>query len=524
MTGGVEVTAAELREDLVVEIDGLTVRTDEGDSQNPFQLLYRSPSPAISTLSPVYSPSIHAADHDQPHESLITVDAPSEPIANPPSPTPTSFSTWPSHPPPYTIPRRCASSLLTPTRSSLESPIIPPVINGKALDVDEFGFIGAGATFPSSTPPVSSPSPCPQPTRSTPDQADDEMTREDEAQRDDRSTMQIDLPQTATAPVAGEGSSTAQDRTPDQLAPLSSKPKERTKILGGGGKPSSTFRLSEAMNRFMSSRATEAEKRPERPLSDITAKPASQPKPSRAVSTPDPHSSPPPGSIPFSIPPFLSRQLGISHRELLRVVIFDSVLQMRPLYIALQKSHFELVHRPSRFPSTRYTPQDPHLILSGTSCVCYFKLIDLIGNAVREDPPNSTTLSRQESVFTTLRRFASRYDRILVVLEEQQQSKQSKAVKAYSYTTPVLQGLRQLAKALEDLRSQDSVEGKCGIEVAISKGPEHSAELTRKFAEYLEGEDEKEARPGMKAWGDRTWLLDNPSEVSCPSYPLPWPY
>jgi hypothetical protein len=188
---------------------------------------------------------------------------------------------------------------------------------------------------------------------------------------------------------------------------------------------------------------------------------------------------------------------------------------MRPLCSALTKSGFELVHRSSRYSSSRFVIQDPHLITSGTSCVFYFKLIDLIGNAVRDEAPDSTALSRQESIFTTLRRFSSLYDHILVVLEEAQGSRKSAtSLKPASYTPPVLEGLSRLAPALAQL--SEVSQGKVKIHVACSSGPEFSAETTRKFTNHVEREDEREARPGVVAWGERGWLTVDPQRVSFP--------
>lgn len=526
MTEAAKVGIEELTQDMAVDIDGMAPPYD--GSQDLFAIFHRSPSPDLADSHPASSSSAHATDIVEPQNLQQTTVIPSVPKPNPPLQLPSPISTWPSQPPLYTVPRRRARSAPIPPRSSFDTPIILLDADGKGMDTDEFGYIGATMFQSSSpTPPPSSPSPMPRMIKQIRRRVDALIPQADGVKEHDKSTIQIDTPRIAT-PVVNQGLPTTDNRRRKDSPRVAERPKKRMRTGGGGGegggKPSTTFRLSELMSRFMHCR-TQQVLQPESASLAATSKPATPASSAinhvaRAPSTPDSHSSPPPGSIPFSFPPFLSHQLSSTLRDPLRVVIFDPLLQMRPLYIALQTSNFQLVHRPSRFPSTRYTLQDPHLILSGTACVSYFKLIDLIGNAVREDPLNSTILSRQESVLTTLCRFAARYERILVILEERQYSKQSKAVKAYSYTTPVLEGLRQLAKALEDLQTQSSVEGKCLIEVAISKGPEHSAELTRKFAEYLEGEDEKETRPGMQVWGDRSWLLENPVEVSFSFIPL----
>ncbi|GAA6005114.1 hypothetical protein JCM11491_002582 [Sporobolomyces phaffii] len=229
--------------------------------------------------------------------------------------------------------------------------------------------------------------------------------------------------------------------------------------------------------------------------------------------TPAVNDSPPsqaPVTLPFPTPSFLDSPPGSLSNSSLRVVVFDPLLQMTALSAALERAQFQLVHRPSRFPFARFAVQDPHVIVSDTACVLYFKLIDLIGNAVRDDPPNLSDRTRQESILTTLCRFSATYDHVLVVFEEQQASRKAAPVKAYSYTPLVLSGLTRLAEALDRL-SNEKGRAVAKINVVCSTGPEYSADVTRKFASFVEQEDgETAARSGVAVWGDRNWLTDNP--------------
>ncbi|GAA5878967.1 hypothetical protein JCM1840_007397 [Sporobolomyces johnsonii] len=223
------------------------------------------------------------------------------------------------------------------------------------------------------------------------------------------------------------------------------------------------------------------------------------------------HSSPPPGSIPFTQPSFLAASPAphSASAHAARVVAFDSLLQMRPHFAALQAQGIFPVHRPSRFPCVPFITQEPHLVLSGTSCVLFHKLTDLLRSS--SDPSSTQApLKRPEAVFTTVRRLARRFDRILLVLEEQQVRVGS--LRAYSYTPPVLKGLQELAQALQGMAKREAREGECGVEVALSKGPEQSAQLTATFVRYLEREEQQKALSGaVGVWGERRWLRDDPS-------------
>ncbi|GAA6005071.1 hypothetical protein JCM11491_002570 [Sporobolomyces phaffii] len=228
--------------------------------------------------------------------------------------------------------------------------------------------------------------------------------------------------------------------------------------------------------------------------------------------TPAVNDSPPsqaPVTLPFQTPSFLDSPPGSLSNSSLRVVVFDPLLQMTALSAALERAQFQLVHRPSRFPFARFAVQDPHVIVSGTACVLYFKLIDLIGNAVRDDPPNLSDRTRQESILTTLCRFSATYDHVLVVFEEQQASRKAAPVRPYSYTPLVLSGLTRLAEALDRL-SHEKGRAVAKINVVCSTGPDYSADVTRKFAGFVEQEDETASRSGVAVWGNRNWLTDDP--------------
>ncbi|GJN87137.1 hypothetical protein Rhopal_000082-T1 [Rhodotorula paludigena] len=259
------------------------------------------------------------------------------------------------------------------------------------------------------------------------------------------------------------------------------------------------FSTTNALDRFLGLRgiATASSRRPEA----VSAAPA------RGVARqPAQGSSPPPNSIPFTTPAFLSGP-SLRHSTLhkpFKVVAFDALLQKRAHVSALEQRGFALVHRPSRFAPEPFTTPEPHLIVDARTCVLFLNLASLISNVMRR--PASTTgasLKRQEALLDTLHRLVSqRFDRVLVVLEEQQQ--RVGGVKVYSYTPPVLAALEQLAGALQ---------GSSGVEIALSKGPEHSAELVMQFVEHLAGEREAGGGlPVLDVFEQRTWLTDDPAQ------------
>ncbi|GAA5854669.1 hypothetical protein JCM3766R1_004901 [Sporobolomyces carnicolor] len=254
-----------------------------------------------------------------------------------------------------------------------------------------------------------------------------------------------------------------------------------------------SLQLSESLGRFMASRGRSSSYRLRENSSDENAsqkaKSASEPRPAALAP-----------SLPFPRPPFTGAESQASApNSTLRVVVFDPVLEMRTLFCALLHERVELVHRPSRFQPSRFTIQDPHLITSGTSCALFLKLTDIIGNAVRDEPSDSATLTRQESIFSSLQRFSSRFDDVLVVFEQQQAQRDP-------YTPVVLEGLTRLSQALMSV--SNDVGGQC--HVVFSTSSQHSAALVRDFADFVKRKDETEARSGLSAWGERPWLLDDP--------------
>ncbi|GAA5906188.1 uncharacterized protein JCM6883_005471 [Sporobolomyces salmoneus] len=400
----------------------------------------------------------------------IRLTAPATPTtlalhATPPFHSPSQFADFSQSPfpPPYTLYKRRANSLPPPSSCSqllFDSPPARSVeISDRQVPKDEFGFVQAELR-PSGpdSPPV--------------------YARERESN--------------------GHAEASDSRKAFDPIAKLNSTRQEESSL-----QLATSSQLSESLDRFMRSRGRSLLTAPSRTSSNggQQSRVANTASDSQAAF---PRS---PVSLPLPTPPFVSSPLPPSPLPILRVIVFDHLLQTRSLSSALEKLQFQLVHRPSRFPPSRFTIQNPHLIMSGTSCVFYFKLIDLIGNAVRADPPDSTKLTRQESIFSTLRRFSSLYNHVLVVFEEQQAFRRSStSVKPYSYTPVVLEGLVRLAEALKSL----SEDGQCQVHVVCSSGAESSAELTRRFAEFVKSEDEKEARPGIPAWGNRIWLPDDP--------------
>ncbi|GAA6049034.1 hypothetical protein JCM3770_005449 [Rhodotorula araucariae] len=243
-----------------------------------------------------------------------------------------------------------------------------------------------------------------------------------------------------------------------------------------------------------------------------TAPAAPQPAAPPLVTQPTPHrhSSPPPGSIPFPLPAFLADSVDppYSSPEPIRVVAFDALFQMRAHLAALQQHGLVLVHRTSRLSHAPYETHEPHLIVDPHSGVLFLRLDALVGNAVRADVAEGPR-ARQEAVFSTLSRLNGRFERLLVVFEEG--SHRIGGVRRYAYTPPVLAALAQLAGALDALAG-----GTHGVQVALSKGSEHSAALVRRWLGYLRAREEREREvegmPVLEVWGAREWLTDDPSE------------
>ncbi|GAA5982879.1 hypothetical protein JCM5350_001538 [Sporobolomyces pararoseus] len=522
----------ELRKEVKVDLDTTLLDADdeqqeEENSPDPFVFFHRShlavssnqvvpqdPTPQHVSTSRTAANGAHVPDKTSPPSSLAqTIPIPSPPF-----------------PPPYTLHRRRAISLPLPFPSpsafSLSTSPATRLLEfgGRKFESDENGFIEIDSETSESSPT--------KPILNDVGEAGliyltKEDTREALAtpaklaavgetrceflEAQGKGGRVEESEETRVKESATEGGSS----TPRQLVVKSKASREVTKskvpsLLSENDKLSelsTTSRLSSSLDRFMITRGRQA---PEPSNFRINAK-RSLPKASlKTISTQS--SQPPAPSLPFPIPSFLSLPPTQSNLSPLRVVTFDSLLQMRPLYSALENQQFHLVHRPSRSATSPFIRSDPHLITSGPSCVFYFKLIDLIGNAVREEESPDSSIDRQESIFTTLKRFSTRYDHILVVFEEQQAPRRSSSssLKPHSYTPPVLEGLSRLSQALSGLPSKAGKE--CRVNVVCSSGVEYSAEVTRKFVSFVEREDssENETRPGVDGWGERSWLRDDP--------------
>ncbi|GAA6027847.1 hypothetical protein JCM8097_001745 [Rhodosporidiobolus ruineniae] len=257
-------------------------------------------------------------------------------------------------------------------------------------------------------------------------------------------------------------------------------------------------------------------------------------------------SSPPPGSIPFSLPPFLLTEdaaPSLRRSTPLRIIAHDAFLPLRAHHAALAAEGFEVVHRPSRFGQQRQGEDqgkvfEPHLIVNPSTAVLFIKLVDLLagGPVVRPaelaalsssaPPPGApaTTTVRptpnREAVYTSLVRLSRRFDRLLLVLEEP--SAAPGRVKPYAYTPPILKALSDLAGALERLDAgEEPAEGRgegggtVEVEVVLSKGAGHSAELVGRYCAWLERREEEREEGGggvVRVWGEREWLTDDPGE------------
>ncbi|GAA5892944.1 hypothetical protein JCM6882_006901 [Rhodosporidiobolus microsporus] len=288
-----------------------------------------------------------------------------------------------------------------------------------------------------------------------------------------------------------------------------------------------------ALDRFLLARGRGQTLLTKRPAPEKQGQEGAAKKPSLAQAGParSPHSSPPPGSIPFTIPPFLassgapSRAVQRQRSSPLRVVAFSALLQMRPHFVALQQQGFELVHRSSSSStSSQETAPEPHLTVAPATGVLFVKLVSLLGGgavppANKDDPavlePDGTKPPRPEPLLTTLSRLTrTTHDRLLVLLEEP--TVRVGGVRPYAYTPPVLSALRDLAGGLSQLERERG--GRTSAEVALSKGEGHSAELVRGWCGWLEAEERKLREsgygglPALDVWGERAWLADDPSE------------
>lgn len=265
-----------------------------------------------------------------------------------------------------------------------------------------------------------------------------------------------------------------------------------------------------ALDRFLFMRGVAPPHAPASSVPALEAAPvAAEVEPALA---PAPHSSPPPGSIPFSVPPFLadSTATPFSLSSPIRVVAFDALHQMRAHLAALRHQGLVPVHRTSRYTPQPYRTYEPHLIVDPRSAVLFLRLDGIVGNAVPRETSQGRRLTRPEPVMTTLTRLHERFDRLLVVLEEPLQ--RVGGVKKYGYTLPVLTALQQLASGLSELAGKPH-----GVEVALSKGAEHSGELVRRWVQWLAGKDDvasrEEGLPVLELWGERAWLSEDPSQV-----------
>ncbi|GAA5892963.1 hypothetical protein JCM6882_006905 [Rhodosporidiobolus microsporus] len=379
------------------------------------------------------------------------------------------------------------------------NPPVPPTSSS------DFGFVfphPSSPAFAASLPPAQPPSP--------------------------RRSSPLDTSQ--TSPTAHAAPPSALDSLVlDRPSPLS----ETEKAIPPPGEDSPRWSNGAALDCFLLARgrgeAVSTKRRaPGEQEREAAAKKPSLSKPGPARS---PHSSPPPGSIPFTIPPFLasggdtSRAVERQRSGPLRAVASSALLQMRGHFVALQQQGFDLVHR-SSFASSSSTEEAPelHLTVAPATGVLFVKLVSLLGGgavspANKDDPAvferERSKPPRPDPLLTTLSRLTrTTHDRLLVLLEEP--TVRIGGVKLYAYTPPVLSALRDLAGGLSQLDQERG--GGTSVEVALSKGEGHSAELVRAWCGCLEAE-ERRARgrgdgglPALDVWGERAWLTDDPSE------------
>lgn len=267
--------------------------------------------------------------------------------------------------------------------------------------------------------------------------------------------------------------------------------------------PQSSWSNSVALNKFLEARGQKITS--QTPPAQVASMPAAPnalpaptlPRPSLPIATPT-----------FATSPSSDSAVGNSSY---RIIASEELLQMRAHYQALTQLGCELVDRPPRYSSVPHATLEPHLSLDGTTCVLFRRLIKVVGNAVRyeELDSNSPALTRDEAIFTTLYRLSFNFDHVVLILEESVLT--SGATPPFAYTPPVIDALSQLALAIDELKSQGS---HCDVELAISRNPHHSAELTRKLLDYLKRSSRASFDScAFDSWDERGWLTVDPIEV-----------
>lgn len=308
--------------------------------------------------------------------------------------------------------------------------------------------------------------------------------------------------------AGGTTISTAQGMGEDSRTPKEAQsvpPRPRRQPCSRAAAATTCFSTSSALDRFLSirgqsSRAEGGVGHTGVPVPTRDLKPA---KASRSAATP--LSSPPP-QLPFlSQPSFLKGDAEAAAEptgSTTRVIAFDSTFQMREHLRAFEQEGLQLVHRPGRERTL------PSLIVDSTTCVLLERTVDLLrtipvaGQAV--PPPTG------ENLLARLDALREDYDSVFLVLEAQQQRVGGR--RASSYSPPVVRALQLLAEHVT--RREQETPG-ITIEVALSRSPEDTASIIRRLVAHKRSSEHSFA-PILDLWGERSWLPDDPSEVSIP--------
>lgn len=239
---------------------------------------------------------------------------------------------------------------------------------------------------------------------------------------------------------------------------------------------------------------------------------------------------PPPAPIvlPFCPPAFMSTALDTPQPFTFRIIASPALLQMRDHYEAFPSFDIQILDRSFRYAPIPHVVQEPHLILSGTTCVIFHRLIKIVGSSVRrEELPEAGRQPEQqkidEAIFTSLSRLAGVYDRVVCILEEfpKGEGRSSSKRRDFAYTPPVLKALNTLSDAIKE-RKKSGLDGL--LEVVITRDPVESIGVVRKLLINLSEGARERSRAGSlfeDCLGDRLWVTDDPSEVSLCSILFP---
>ncbi|KAM0788393.1 hypothetical protein ACM66B_001531 [Microbotryomycetes sp. NB124-2] len=177
-------------------------------------------------------------------------------------------------------------------------------------------------------------------------------------------------------------------------------------------------------------------------------------------------------TVYFAPPSFLEWPTPAGHSP---AVTYPSLLSKPAHLRALVEVGIRLVERSS-------STHQPDLIVDPTSCVWFLPLSYLPGRVFRQQElagiAANELAQRNEAVFTVLKRLATRFENILLVLEEGTWTTLTISKhQSFAYTPPIVTALKQLSEACE-LHFDMAVT----LHVVFSSSPRQSAEVVSKFS------------------------------------------